>query len=273
MSIIPFEFSYLEHEKYCEFNENIYNIVKCTEMCKYQQYLINKYSEYELSYNCSTINNFQYKFNTDKLEFICTDTYEKNKNMFATFIFQDNGFFIDFVDFCDLADNLQKTISRYYPIITAISIPAFNEYHCAIFIIDKKDKKVYLIDSNGDVINYYGNYFDVPEIIGMHFNNCISELFSYINYKYVSAFHNDITKPINYINEELNEKPFFTGYCVAWSIFFCELFLAQNNQYQDITNIMNPVYKMTNYQRNEIINRYHSYLYLNFCTKSDLLVY
>lgn len=263
MSVIPKDFSYLEHDEYSEFDEKIYKTIKCTQLHEFQKYLINIYSHYKLSYTCSLINNFQYKFNTDKLELLCTVKYEKDK--LGTFIFQDNGFFIDFIEYSDLLDNLEKFTARYYPVLTIISIPGFNEHHCAVFIMDKIEKNVYLVDSNGDVINYYAKYFDEPEIINMHFHNCLTQLFAYVDYKYVSAFYNNITKIINRQNEEVNAKVFFSGYCVAWSIFFSELFLSEKNQCHDIKKIMNEVYQLTNLQRNEIINRYHSYLYLNYC--------
>lgn len=264
-SIIPKEFSYLEHDEYSEFDEKIYKTIKCTQLHKFQKYLSNIYSHYKLNYVCSLINNFQFKFETNKLELICTVKYEKDK--LGTFLFQDNGFFIDFIDYSDLLDNLEKFTARYYPILTILSIPGFNEHHCAVFIMDKTEKIVYLVDSNGDIINYYAKYFDEPEIINMYFHNCMSQLFGYINYKYIAAFFNNITKTINKQNDEINAKVFFSGYCVAWSIFFSELFLCEKNQYHDIKKIMNEIYKLTNLQRNEIINRYHSYLYLNYCVQ------
>ena len=61
------------------------------------------------------------------------------------------------------------------------------------------------------------------------------------------------------------KKIFFSGCYVMWSIFSQNYFCLKKNQYCDIKYIINDVYQLTNFQRNEIINRYQSYLYLKFC--------
>lgn len=263
MSIIPKDFSYLEHDEYSEFDEKIYTVIRRTNLDYFGKYLKSIYGNYNLNYECFLLNNFQYSFSIQKLELLCTTKYEKNS--LATFIIQDNGFFIDFIDYTDLLNNLDKFTGRYYPLLCYISIPGFGEYHCAVFIIDKNKKNVYLVDSNGDVVNYYAKYFEDPEIINIHFNETIKKLFEPINYEYIPAFYNNITKSINKKNEEINCKNFFSGYCVAWSLFFSELFLSEKNKNDDIKKIINTIYSLTDLQQNEIINRYHCYLYLNFC--------
>ena len=61
----------------------------------------------------------------------------------------------------------------------------------------------------------------------MYFHNCITQLFAHIDYKYISAFYNNITKTINMKNQEKNEKNIFFRLLCDVVHFFTKLFLSK----------------------------------------------
>ncbi len=249
--------NFLKDDDYNEFTESMYNkFIKLT-FKDYKKYASLVHNQQNYKFNCKKILCFKYDFTNMELNSICEEKY--TNDYFSHIIFQDNSILIDFINFEDLFDNLLNVKTRYYPIINMIHLPSTNIGHCTIFILDKETTKVYLLDSNDDVVNYYAKYFDDADITRYHFHNAIKNLFSIIGFDYVPNFELGISKSINYKNKEINQKNFFKGYCMAYSFLFVDLFLYEENQKLEYKDIINKIYSLSTYDRNEMINRYHAY--------------
>lgn len=253
------EFKFLENSDYEEFNEDIYKKICKLSFKKYKAYSEIAHSDVNLKFNCQEINCFQYDFETSNLNKLCSENYEGD--YFANIVFHDNKISYDFISFEDLFENLIEYKSRYYPIINMIHIPGCNTAHCTVYILDKLKNKAYLIDPNGDVITYYTQYFEDTEVIRFHFHMGIKKIFEQIGYEYVPSLELGLSKSINTENYEVNHKPFFEGYCVAYSFIIADLCIMLENYNKEMKDILNKVYNLQNYQKNNLINRYHSYVH------------
>ena len=251
--------NFLKNDDYNQFTESMYKKISSLSFKDYKKYATLVHNQQNYKFTCNKISCFKYDFLDSNLNLLCEEKYKND--YFSHIIFQDNSILIDFINFEDLFNNLLNIKTRYYPIINMIHLPCSNTGHCTIFILDKHTTKVYLLDSNDDVINYYAKYFEDNELTRFHFHNSIKNLFSLCGFDYVPNLELGISKSINYKNNEINQKNFFKGYCMAYSFLFVDLFLYEENQNLEYKDIVKKIYNLTNYERNEMINRYHSYFY------------
>lgn len=265
--LIP-EFKYLESKDYEYFDEKVYEEFCKMSFAKYQFFSELVHSDINLKHKCNYINCFQYDWNTTNITKLCEEKYEND--YFSKILFHDDKISFDFISFEDLFENLTECKSRYYPIINMIHIPGLESAHCTLFILDKKNNKAFLFDSNGDIMTYYANYFENVDITRFHFHMVIKKLFEQIGFDYIPSLELGISKSINKINYETNHKNFFKGFCMAYSFLVADLCVMSDNNNKEIKDILDKIYKLNDFNKNNLINRYHSYVHSII---SALLIY
>lgn len=114
--------------------------------------------------------------------------------------------------------------------------------HAAILIFE--DNKISLLDPN------YNDYYKDNDLLRMH--NILTEYCENLGYQ----FHMLKLFVFNENNNKYNLKPYFDGYCMAWSLFLCEL-IQRNNDINWIKNL-------NLFDKNELIQIYQDYISKRF---------
>ncbi len=254
-------FEYLNSDEYSKFDKFMYRKIASCSYRRIGRYLQMKYIKQNYNTEFEDIDCYKYDCNTMNLEHMCIA--DSKKNFVLGIILTDTNYLIDMAEYSKMNTNISECNTRYYPLCCVIKISSQKAGHAVMCIFDKYTTKAYMIDSNGDFIDYFADEFPEPELSRFHFHNAFSELFKTFGYTYVSSLESKMMKVINKNNFLENEKTFFRGYCMAWSIFFCELFLMEHNQSKEVNEILDIVFKQDSSELNELINRYQSYLYSN----------
>lgn len=258
-------FDFLNIDDFIGFNEDVYKYISIMNPRKYHKYMNIKYNN--ISNDCHEITYYEYKFNNESQVIeLCNDVYEGEFQSYI--ILHQDGINMNIINLNKLLNNILISKGRYYPLFNIIKyLSNLNTAHATLFIFDKYNKIVYLIDSNGRIT--YSNKYKDKELFKIHFYNFLQNIFSKIDYTVILPSECGINTKLNTNDKVYNFQYFGKGYCTAYSILYAELFLLSDDK-KNVDDIIKLLTDLNNVDKNELINRYQYYLYLQMKSGSYL---
>ncbi len=244
--ILMEKFSFLGCDEFVRFDEKIYRKICRAKRSIVEKYLRKKYKKLKQKKIITDIEIFKYN---DKKELEVLDGHLYNGDYNCKIKLYSEHTILEIIDLDILFTNIEKIEHRYHPIITIITdIIKHKETtcHAVLLLFDKYTKTVHLLDSN----NTYSEHHQITDIL--------QRVFDLYKYDYIPSNITNYMKVINTYNQAINQKKFFRGYCMAYSVLLAELFLSSDEEIDVITNHLT---ELSDYDRNELINRYHCYLF------------
>lgn len=211
---------HLTNTKY-EFTEKIYDDICKIKYSQMNEYLGKMNKNYKLQSNDEFII-FKYVFHDNSIENITTNYYLDNQNCPFHIDILDESLVCDFLHPESLKLKLTENNKRYYGLELVYNNSTLTTGHSVLFVFDTFLNMSYIIDSN-----YNNDFFD--NIVES--SNCINEVCKYysslIEYDFIDLHSLELAIDLN--KRCYSQKPFFKGYCRAYTLLFQYLIMTDDD--------------------------------------------